>query len=92
MSSPSDVLALEDLAILYVEAIRVMSGLEAACVDQEADGKPLARGMLTCGEATTLIPAVARLALILRPELADPDVLEQAVRAALARSAAGVAN
>lgn len=85
-------LSIEDAAVLYVESLRCASALEAACIDQAPDGQPLPRGMLTCGEATTLIPALARIVLLVFPKLGDPDVLELAVRAAFARSAAGMAN
>jgi hypothetical protein len=90
--TPSDAFSLEQAAVLYVESLRIKAGFEAACIDQEPDGKPLPRGMLTCGEAVTLIPAVTYLVLLLHPTLADPDVLESAVRGAFALSAAGVAN
>jgi hypothetical protein len=85
-------LTIEMAAVLYVESLRVMTALEAGCVDQAPACEPLARGMLTCGEAAVLIPAVARLVLMMRPELTDPEVLEDAVRSALAESAAGAAN
>lgn len=85
-------ISLEEAAVLYVHALRGMGMLEAACIEQAPEGDPLPRGMLTCGEACILIPAVARLVLLLWPDLSDADVLESAFRAARTSTATGVPN
>jgi len=69
--------ALDSAGLLLAEALQLMSVLEAACINEAPQYAPLPRGILTCGEACRLVPAVIALALRLHPQLADAEVLQQ---------------
>ena len=71
--------ALDAVGLFLAEALQLMNVLESACIDQQPQYAPLPRGILTCGEACRLVPAVIALALQLYPQLADPEVLERIV-------------
>lgn len=85
-------LARHEAAAVLVLAVNIMNALEAACIDQRPGLEPLPRGMLTCGEACQLIPAVVALIAERHPELLEEGVLEDALRAAATNAAGGAVN
>lgn len=79
----------DEVGLFLAEAVQVMGGLEAAAVQERPDGEPLPRGMLNCGEACRLVPAVILLALQLYPQLAEEGVLEAILRNAMTTGTTG---
>ena len=82
-------LGADEVGLFLAEAVQVMGGLEAAAVQERADGEPLPRGMLNCGEACRMVPAVILLALQLYPQLAEDGVLEALIRNAMTTGSTG---
>lgn len=75
----SEAAALDAVGLFFAEAAQLMNVLEAACVHEAPEYAPLPRGILTCGEACRMVPAVMAMALQLYPQLADPAVLERII-------------
>lgn len=93
MSAPPPFdLTIEQAAVMLERSMYVVGTLEAACIGERADGEPLPRGMLTCGEAMLLIPALAVLIVQRYPQLLEDDALDDALRTAATLSAAGEPN
>lgn len=82
----------DEAGVLLAEAVQLMGTLEAACIQERPPGEPLPRGLLTCGEAARIVPAVVLLVLELFPVLLEAGVLEQALRSAALNSSGGVYN
>lgn len=83
---------LEMAALLFERSMYVAGTLEAACIQDRGDGEPLPRGMLTCGEAMLLIPAIAVLIVQRYPQLLNDDTLDDALRMAAMLSVTGEPN
>lgn len=94
MNKPPEVFdfPIEMAAVLLERSIYVADRLEAACIRERGDSEPLARGMLTCGEAVLLIPALAVLIVQKYPQLLDDEMLADALRVASMLSATGEPN
>jgi hypothetical protein len=88
MEPPPEV-SVEAVGLYLAEAVQLMGTLEAAGIHEQEDSAPLPRGLLSCGEACRLVPAVIAMALQLHPELADPGVLETILRNALTTGTTG---
>ncbi len=79
-------------AVLLDESLRIIGTLEAACIDTRGDCAPLPRGMLSCGEAMRLIPALVILLMQAHPRLLEPGMLEIAMDIAAMEGASGEPN
>lgn len=73
-------LTVDEAGLLLAQAVQIMGTLEAVGAHERPDSEPLPRGMLTCGEACLLVPAVIALTLQLFPQLAEDGVLEAILR------------
>jgi hypothetical protein len=82
----------EEAAYLLVTANRVMGTLEAAVITEREYAEPLPRGMLTCGEACELVPALVVLLTRMHPQLVDTEALDQALRDGEIAGARGALN
>lgn len=89
---PSIDLTVEDAAYLLVRANQVMGALEAAVITERQYAEPLPRGMLSCGEACDLVPALVVLLTKLYPQLANPEALDQALRDGVVAGTSGAIN
>lgn len=69
----------DEAAALLHGALQVMGTLEAACIDAKPWSAPLPAGLLSCGEAITLIPAVVVLVSEMYPRLTNPEYFSEAV-------------
>jgi hypothetical protein len=85
-------LTLSDAALLLAEALAITAALDVAGVGDEPPSKPLPSGLIRCGEAWRLIPAVVLMLSQAYPELNDEEVFEAALRDAHLHSAAGALN
>lgn len=56
-------LTVDEAGLLLAQAVQIMGTLEAVGAHVRPDSEPLPRGMLTCGEACRLVPAVIALTL-----------------------------
>lgn len=79
----------DSVGIYLAEAVRLMSVLEAACIQERPEYEPLPRGILSCGEVCRLIPAIIAMALQLHPQLAEPGVLQTILRNAMTTGTTG---
>jgi hypothetical protein len=86
---PAPAVTIEDAGLMLAEAIQLAGTLEAAAVEYTKDSEPLARGLLTCGEACRMVSAVVGLVLTLYPQLAELDVLETTIRHAMTTGTTG---
>lgn len=91
-TEPPPAVSIDDAGLMLMDAVRVMGTLEAAGVHLAPPYQPLARGLLTAGEAARLVPAVVMLALALYPRLSDADVLAEILRTADLTAATGAPN
>lgn len=82
-------LTADDVGLFLAEAVQIMGTLEAASIQEQPDGEPLPRGLLNCGEACRMVPAVILLALQLYPQLAEDGVLEALIRNAMTTGSTG---
>lgn len=87
-TSPPQLTA-DDVGLLLAEAVQIMGTLEAASIQERPDGEPLPRGLLTCGEACRLVPAVVLLSLQIYPRLIEEGVLETILRNAMTTGPTG---
>lgn len=85
-------LSIDEAGLLLAEAVQVMGTLEAYGAQERLSSEPLPRGLLTCGEAVRLIPAVIAIVAELYPTLLDPGVLEQVLRVAALADTHGEPN
>lgn len=85
-------LTLHEAGVLLAEAVQVMGTLEAYSAQERESSEPLPRGLLTCGEAVRLIPAVVMLVAEMYPQLLEPNVLEESLRIAALADARGDPN
>lgn len=88
METPPEV-SVEAVGLYLAEAVQLMGTLEAACVHEHAEAEPLPRGLLTCGEACRIVPALIAISLHLYPQLAEPGVLESILRNAMTTGTTG---
>jgi hypothetical protein len=79
-------LSVDEYAALLGGAVFLMDVLEEHEIHNAAPDAPLPAGLLTCGEACQLVPAVIALVLKVHPELMEDGALEQAARSASSSS------
>jgi hypothetical protein len=83
---------MEDAAAIYDCALDVMGGFEAACIVDKPDRAALPSGLLTCGEAMLLIPALLPLILNRYPGLIDDESRAEALQTASLVAVSGELN
>lgn len=76
-------IAQHDAAALLYSALQIIGTLDAACIIEREYNAPLPRGMLSCGEALTLVPALVVLLLRAFPQLNDAEEFRESVNLAL---------
>lgn len=85
-------LTVDEAGVLLAEAVQVLGTLEGMDIIDRPETEPLPRGVLTCGEAVRLIPAIVVLVTQMYPELLEPNALEEALRIATVRGAGSIIN
>ena len=85
-------LSIVDAAIVLDSAMYIVGTLEAACVADRAPSENLPAGLVTCGEALLLFPALAVLVLQRYPQLIDDETLSQTLQMAVLASVGGEPN
>lgn len=83
---------ISDYAVVYTMVGLILQRMEDRGIPSKADHAPLPRGVLTCGEAWTLLPLLFMLLAQKHPELADPDQLSDLLAQARMESACGLPN
>ena len=81
-----------EAAVLFAQVGIIISRIEDREITHKPMNAPLPRGVLTCGEAWTLIPALFMLLAQKFPSLADPEHLSELLRSAYLDSAGGRLN
>lgn len=69
-----------EAALLLDETLRCIGTFEAACIPDRSDCAPLPSGMLSCGEAMRLLPALAIMLVQAYPRLVEPEMFAQALQ------------
>jgi hypothetical protein len=83
---------IDDVGLFLAEAVQLMGTLEAANVHERGNLDALPSGLITCGEACRMIPAVIALSMQLYPSLTEEGVLEAIIRKAEIAGAGGAMN
>jgi hypothetical protein len=86
------VLTLSDAAVLLAEALPILGAFEVVGLGEHPNNQPLPRGLVTCGEAYRLIPALVLLLMHQYPSLNDEETFLAALRDAHLHTAAGALN
>ena len=85
-------LGIEDAAVLLDAAWRLVGTFETACIADMAPSRNLPAGLITCGEAMLLLPALAVLILQRYPQLLDDETLSATLQTAVLASVGGEPN
>lgn len=72
-----------EAATLLNSALQIVCTLDAACIEEKPWHAPLPRGLLTCGEAITLIPALAMILSEMYPKLMMPEYMHNTLELAM---------
>jgi hypothetical protein len=79
----------DDAAVMLAEAVRIMQKLDEGSISERPLSAPLPRGVISCGDACLLSSAVVLLSLRSYPDLADPEILADAIRSAVMKHMRG---
>jgi len=79
-------------AVLFAQVGLIISRLEDMEITSKPMSSPLPRGILTCGEAWTLIPALFMLLADKFPSLSDPEHLSELLQRLYTSTASGRLN
>lgn len=90
--SPFPEIAEEDAAEFFVRCAVIIERMDERGVYQKSPSRPLPGGVLNCGEASVLIPALWALIAHVYPRLADPETLDEALQRARTAHAGGAIN
>lgn len=91
-----DVLApdldIEDAALILVTCSSILERLDEKEIDLKPTYEPLPRGVMTCGQAMTIVPLLMVLITKDYPTLLDQEVFLNVIRDASLKRASGRAN
>lgn len=85
-------LTLEECAVLFAQVGVIIERVEDREITSKPSNSPLPRGVLTCGEAWTLLPVLFVLLAQRFPQLADPETLSEILTRSYTDSASGLPN
>jgi hypothetical protein len=90
--SPFPEIPEDDAAEFCVRCAAIIARMADRGVYEKAPSRPLPSGVLTCGEASIMIPAFWALIAHVYPRLADPETLDEALQRARTAHAGGAIN